>query len=134
MQDSFLVAWKSLERFDVSKDFGAWMRGVVRNKWREYLRKNNREIQIEDDVLEVMEQQMHDWQSQRQDGGPSVFLKLETCLKKLPEAMSHAIQLAYSEGLNSDEAAKRLDISSANLRKRLERARNKLKDCLNRTQ
>ena len=131
VQDAFVAAWKSMERFDITKDFGAWMRGVVRNKWREYLRKNSREVHLEDDILEVMEQQLHDWQSDRQDGGPSVFIKLETCLEKLPETMAVAVQITYTQGMNSDEAADQLNISSANLRKRLERARLKLKDCLN---
>ena len=130
VQESFVAAWKSMDRFDHSKDFGAWMRGVVRNKWREHLRKNNREVQLEDDALEVMESQAQGWQADRLDGGPSVFIKLENCLKKLPENMANAVKLSYTDGLTSDEAAEKLGISSANLRKRLERARLKLKDCL----
>jgi len=130
VQESFVAAWKGFERFDKDRDFGAWMRGFARNKWREYLRKNNREIQIEDDVLEMMERQIQGWQDERQDGGPSIFIKLDQCLKKLPGNMAEAVTLSYTDGLSSDEASAKLGISSASLRKRLERARLKLKDCL----
>ena len=130
VQDSFVSAWKNAERFDRNKDFGAWMRGFVRNKWYEYLRKNNREVQTEDNVLEMMENQAQNWQSDRQDGGPSIFIRLEQCLQKLPENLADAVKLSYTDGLTSDEASEKLNISSANLRKRLERARLKLKDCL----
>jgi RNA polymerase sigma-70 factor (ECF subfamily) len=132
VQESFVAAWKNMDKFDNTRDFGAWMRGVVRNKWREYLRKNKKETSLDDNSIETMEGIMQNWQSNRQDGGPSIFAKLEECLQKLPEAMATAIQLTYTVGLKSEEAAEQLDISSSNLRKRLERARLKLKQCLER--
>ncbi len=30
-QEAFLAAWKLIERFDPTKDFGAWVRGIARN-------------------------------------------------------------------------------------------------------
>lgn len=32
VQDAFVVAWRNLGTFDVTRDFGSWMRGIVRNK------------------------------------------------------------------------------------------------------
>jgi len=56
--------------------------------------------------------------------------KLEGCLKKLPETLSLAVQTFYYEGHSGEEAAEALDLNSATLRKRLERARTGLRECL----
>ena len=132
VQDSFVVAWGNKDKFDVTRDFLSWMRGIVRNKWKESLRKNKRLIPLEDDVLDSLEGQMRDWQFERQDGGPSIFIKLEDCLKKLPETLVEAVRSFYYDGSSTAESADELKISGASLRKRLERARVQLKECVSR--
>lgn len=130
VQDSFVAAWKNKDKFDITRDFGSWMRGIIRNKWREHLRKNRRSVPLDDDVLESMEADMRDWQSMRTDGGPSVFMRLEKCLSNLPDTLLQAVKSFYYEGNSTDEAAEVLSIGGATLRKRLQRARVSLKDCV----
>jgi len=130
VQDSFVVAWKNISKFEVTRDFGSWMRGIIRNKWREQLRKNKRQVSMDDEVLEGLEAEMRSWQSMRDDGGPSVFIKLEQCMKRLPETLMQAVTSFYYEGDSTDEAAEKLSIGGATLRKRLQRARVSLKDCI----
>ena len=130
VQESFVIAWENMERFDVTRDFGSWLRGIVRNKWRETMRRNNKEIALEDEALESMEAEMLTWQELRQDGGPGVFIRLEDCIGKLPEALVGAVKSFYYEGCSTGEAAEKLDIGGATLRKRLERARQALRQCL----
>lgn len=130
VQDSFVAAWQHMDRFDVSKDVGPWLRGILRNKWKEFLRKASRQVALDDDGLEALESEMLGWQELRRDGGPGVFVKLEGCLEKLPEGLSAPVQQFYYEEMNSEEAAESLEIASGTLRKRLERARQALRDCL----
>ncbi len=130
VQDSFVVAWSNMNKFEVTRDFGSWMRGIIRNKWREYLRKNNRQVAMDDDVLESIEMEMRQWQSIRDDGGPTVFIKLEQCMSRLPETLMQAVKCFYYDGHSTDEAAEKLSIGGATLRKRLQRARVSLKDCI----
>ena len=130
VQDSFVVAWKNMNKFEVTRDFSSWMRGIIRNKWREQLRKNKRHVSMDDEVLEGLEAEMRSWQSMRNDGGPSVFIKLEQCMKRLPETLMQAVTSFYYEGDSTDEAAEKLSIGGATLRKRLQRARVSLKDCI----
>ena len=130
VQESFVTAWENMDRFDVTRDFGSWLRGIVRNKWRETMRRNNKQIALEDDALESMEAEMLTWQELRQDGGPGVFIRLEDCISKLPEALMGAVKSFYYEGCSTDEAAEKLDIGGATLRKRLERSREALRQCL----
>lgn len=128
VQDAFVVAWKNLDTFDVTRDFGSWMRGIVRNKWREALRKNERLVVVEDETLESMEADASQWDALRDRGG--VFDRLEKCLKKLPETLAEAVKVFYYEELSGKEASEVLSVQSATLRKRLERARGGLKVCL----
>ncbi len=39
VQDAFLVAHRDLARFDATRDFGAWVRGIVRMKYLEWARR-----------------------------------------------------------------------------------------------
>ena len=129
-QDAFVSAWQHIHVFDVTRDFPAWMRGIIRNKWREWLRKSKRTTTIDDAALEHFEAEMKLWEAMKLGGGPSVFLTLETCLGELPDALSSAVTAYYKDGYKSDEAAEVLNINSSTLRKRLERARSSLKTCI----
>ena len=130
VQDSLVAAWEHQDRFDVTRDFGTWVRGIIRNKWRETMRRNAKQIALEDDALESMEAEMLTWQELRQDGGPGVFVKLEGCVEKLPEALLAAVREFYYKGSSTDEAAEELAVGGATVRKRLERAREALRHCL----
>lgn len=44
VQDAFVTAWQNIGKFDVTRDLPSWLRGIVRNKWREACRRGNREI------------------------------------------------------------------------------------------
>lgn len=130
VQDSLVTAWENQDRFDVTRDFGSWLRGIIRNKWRETMRRNNKQVAIEDEVLESMEAEMLTWQELRQDGGPGVFVQLESCVEKLPESLLGVVKCFYYEGQSTQEAAEELEIGGATVRKRLERAREALRQCL----
>lgn len=130
VQDAFVVAWRNLETFDVSRDFGSWMRGIVRNKWRELLRKNARQTALDEEKLEFLEADMRAWNGT--DSSSGLFDRLEDCLKKLPEALADAVKAFYYDGYTGDEAADILQVQGATVRKRLERARAGLRECLQR--
>ena len=55
VQDAFVAAWQTIGLFDVTRDFGSCMRGIVRNKWREDCRKHKREVVLEEPELAGLE-------------------------------------------------------------------------------
>ena len=128
VQDSFVAAWQTVGRFDVTRDFGSWLRGIVRNKWREDCRKHRREVLLEDPELAGLEESIRAWSAI--DGEAGLLDRLAECRGKLPEALSLAVHAYYDEERDGDEAASRLEISAATFRKRLERARTALRECL----
>lgn len=130
VQDAFVAAWKSLGRFDVTRDFGTWMRGIVRNKWRDHCRMAGRNREVTDADLEVMEFEMCQWEEARQNGNGQVFERLEICMKRLPETLATAVKAFYYDGLDGEGVAENLKVNAATVRKRLERARSALRECL----
>jgi RNA polymerase sigma factor CnrH len=126
VQDSFITAWQNIGKFDVTRDVACWLRGIVRNKWREACRRSGREVVMDEESLAALEQAVTSWQADR----PEIFDRLATCREHLPVPFAECVRLSYDEKLTSDEAAVRLGISSSTLRKRLERARTALRLCL----
>jgi RNA polymerase sigma-70 factor (ECF subfamily) len=132
VQDAFVAAWKNLGRFDVTRDFGAWLRGIIRNKWREHLRRHRREIDVDDATLDAWEARFAAWDKGSQSDNPELMDSLDDCLRRLPDAMAAAVRRFYYLEEAGDALAASLGIDSATLRKRLQRARQALRDCLDR--
>ena len=130
VQEAFIVAYQKINAFDVTRDFATWMRGIVRNKWREWLRKNKR-YELTESELSGIDADIAAWQGERAAGSSSVFDALEICLDRLPETLRETVDAFYYMGLSGDEAALRLGVAPAAIRKRLQRARAMLKDCVN---
>ncbi|MDX1680772.1 MAG: RNA polymerase sigma factor [Akkermansiaceae bacterium] len=126
VQDAFVTAWDNISKFDVTRDIGSWLRGIVRNKWRESCRRGKREIGMTHETLARIEHQISEWQADR----PEVFDRLSLCREQLPEALAQSVAAYYDEQLSTEEAASRLEINGATFRKRLERARQALRQCL----
>jgi len=132
VQDAFVTAWQNLSRFDVTRDFGAWMRGIVRNKWRDHLRRHNREVDVDDETLEAWENRFITWDDGCRSGKGELFELLDGCLRRLPEAMHEAVSRFYYQDTPGEAVAASLGIDPATLRKRLQRSREALRECLER--
>lgn len=128
VQDAFVAAWQTIGRFDVTRDFGSWLRGIVRNKWREDCRKHRREVSLGDPELVGLEEAVRAWSAG--DGEAGLLDRLADCRSKLPETLSLAVCAYYDDDRDGDGASAALGVSPATFRKRLERARAALRQCL----
>jgi RNA polymerase sigma factor (sigma-70 family) len=126
VQDAFVAAWQSLGKFDVTRDFAVWLRGIVRNKWREHCRLHAREVSLDEAALSRLEETLAPYDA----GDAELFARLAECRAKLPPPLAEAIRVFYDEERSSDDAAAALAMNPAALRKRLERAREALRLCL----
>lgn len=126
VQDAFVAAWQNVGKFDITRDFASWLRGILRNKWREHCRLHAREVAFDEETLSCLEATLAPFPT----GDAAIFDRLAECRAKLPPLMADAIRVCYDEELSGDDAAAALAINSATLRKRLERARDSLRHCL----
>jgi len=75
LQDALVAAWQNLGRFEVTRDFASWIRGILRNKWREHCRHQRREIALDDETLARLEETL----TIHRDGHAALFERLPTC-------------------------------------------------------
>ena len=128
VQDAFVAAWQTIGRFDITRDFGSWLRGIVRNKWRESCRSHRREVSLAEPELAGLEDVLRAWTAKAGEAG--LLERLADCRSKLPELLSQAVNAYYDENRDGEGAAALLGVPSSTLRKRLERARTALRTCL----
>ncbi|MEM7395709.1 MAG: sigma-70 family RNA polymerase sigma factor [Verrucomicrobiota bacterium] len=132
VQEAFLTAYKALEKFDPSRDFGAWMRGIVRNKFKEWVRKQAAYTPLSDQMMDSVDEEYHRL-DQAADGSEEIFLALRLCMKKLPDLMGKAVELFYMKRMSGQEVARELEVKEPVVRKRLQRAREQLSLCVTST-
>jgi len=129
VQDAFVAAYRTFPTYEEDRDFGKWMRGIVQHKCLDWFRKQKR-LPLPDTDLVDLELDIFAWQEARESGKASLFEALEDCLSLLPEKLRETVEAFYLHENSGEETAAKLNIPAATVRKRLERAREKLYECL----
>jgi RNA polymerase sigma-70 factor (ECF subfamily) len=132
-QETMLTAWRRLDQFDRSRPFGPWLRGIAAKLVLAERRKSSaRMLLCDEQVLEVIGRRLDE--VTRRPGGTldEKLDALRKCLKTLPKAYHAAVCLRYQEELSPPDIAARLAITCEAVKKRLQRARARLLDCLER--
>jgi RNA polymerase sigma-70 factor (ECF subfamily) len=130
-QETMLTAWRNLDKFDRSKPFGPWLRGIAANLSMAARRKGSREFRLlEPAMLEHLEGRFQELQRQPGDNLDEQLECLRDCLSRLPEPYRETIRLRYSEEIKGEALASRLNASIESVKKRLQRARERLLTCL----
>ena len=132
VQDALLVAHRDLARFDASRDFGAWIRGIVRMKYLEWARAR-RDGPLDGAVLDAIDHQHQAWDRAADEGREDASSAVRDCLKKLPSHLGETLDLFYRAEESCSAIAARLGITEVVVRKRLQRARECLAECIRRT-
>ena len=131
-QDAFLSAYRNLRSYRGGV-FKAWLMRIVRNATYDHLRRTKRrpETSIDANVvtfsntLESGERSPQEWAQSGELGEI-----ISHCLGSLTEDQRMAVVLVDIEGYQYDEAADYMGVSIGTVKSRLNRARAKLRDCL----
>jgi RNA polymerase sigma-70 factor (ECF subfamily) len=129
VQDAFVTAFLKLESFDAAKSFPAWMRGIIRFKSLEHVRRR-REVVLSHEELDLLDEAHRDWDRSAQDDN-ELFQVLAECLRRLPEILGNPVRMFYLEAMSGAAVAVALACNEATVRKRLQRARGELAVCVN---
>lgn len=132
-QETMLTAWRRLDDFDRSRPFGPWLRGIAARLVLAYRRQAARDLRLCDAaVLERIDFQMERLAAQPGDTWDDRLRCLRDCLSALPEPYAEVVRLRYREDLAVPQMAERLATNVETLKKRLQRARARLLECLER--
>ena len=126
----FLEVVKSIARFRGEADIKTWMFSIARHKWMDYLRKKNRRVQTE--VLSdlVGEQELASAKGiEEQYLDKELLERIYALLKEEPERTRSIVKLRI-EGYSFYEIAKTEKISESSARVIYFRAKEKIKECL----
>ena len=128
-QEAFLVSLENLPALRSASKFGPWLRKITQrlcSRWqrseayRQALREKLQQPQHTTELrgpLDVMEA--------KENGAI-----LRTAIERLPQSLREALVLHYFEGHSHTEAARSLGISHAALKKRLTRAKSRVREHL----
>jgi len=132
-QETLLVAWRRLDDFDRSRPFGPWLRGIAgRLVLAQRRRAATRAILCDEELLAHLEQRWEALQRQPGDTLEERLSGLRDCLDKLPPSYQEPVRLRYREELSLEKLAEQLRLSLETIKKRLQRGRARLLDCLQR--
>ncbi|MEY3039376.1 MAG: hypothetical protein RLZZ593_518 [Bacteroidota bacterium] len=132
VQESMLSAFNSLDQFRGEVTFGAWLKKIVINKSIRLKQKQHR-VLWKDPPQEFTtdhETSVYIDDDQELDYVSSSVKRVEQVLTKLPVQQSTIVKLYYYEGLEHAEIANYLDISEANCRTSLSRAKETMRKLL----
>jgi RNA polymerase sigma-70 factor (ECF subfamily) len=131
-QETNLTAWRNLEKYDRSLPFGPWLRGIAGKLVLAHRRKSARSAvaYCDEQSLEFLEAHFRKISSAPGDTWDDKLEALHKCLERLAEPARQVIDLYYREGLNCEQIAARVGHSLESIKKRLQRARGLLTECV----
>jgi len=142
VQDTLLAGIKNLERFDGSRDIKFWLRGIMRNKIVDQIRKSVREkkVDIDTEDEELLESFWFkysgiattnptpwEFDPRRSFDNGEFWEVFEGCLDEVKEPARQAFVLRVLEDQTTEEVCKVLGITPNYLWVLLHRAREQLK-------
>lgn len=142
VQDTFLAGIKALDRFDGSRDIKFWLRGIMRNKIVDQIRKSVKEhkVNIDNEDEELLESfwfkysgiattNPDPWQfNPRKFYDNTEFWKVfQECIDSVKDPARQAFVLRVLEDHTTEEVCKVMDIKPNYLWVLLHRAREQLK-------
>jgi RNA polymerase sigma-70 factor (ECF subfamily) len=132
-QETMLVAWRRLGECDQSRPFGPWLRGIARNLVLAHHRTRKAAgVTCDEAALERLEQQVQHIAQRTGDTWEDKTDQLHRCIGSLPDLYRQPIELRYLREREPDSVAAELGLTLEALKKRLQRARSLLLECLQR--
>ena len=139
VQDAFLKAYRSLDRFQGRSRFYTWLYRIVMNQCLDRKRrdKSNREVEWKDEVASHAADGAPPLLGDPAPGGPEAQVgRMElrkivaTAIDSLPEDARRTIQLREIDGLSYMEIAEALGIPKGTVMSRIHYARRRLQEIL----
>lgn len=134
VQETFLAAWRQLEEYDENTPFARWLRGIARYKILAHYRASRtaaRHVQILDpDRIAAIAAEFDRLIPRRGDAISDTLAALCECLAALEEGDHDIVRRTYEQRQTCRAIADQLGQTVEAIKKRLQRARARLRDCI----
>lgn len=127
MQESFLRAFTKMDTFQGNSSFGAWLKRIVVNQSISALNKNTK---LQEHSLEEEIYKLHDdglGNDLQEEGVDPMLRKVLSAMEGLKENYRIVLSLHLIEGYDYEEICEILNISYANCRTSISRAKESLR-------
>ncbi|MFK7930663.1 MAG: RNA polymerase sigma factor [Myxococcota bacterium] len=129
-QATSMRVWRPANTYTPGQPVKPWVFRIASNLARDRFRRDRRQV----DTIELEEELGADTFWRPEGHGQSIHPMsghdLERLILKLPDALREAFLLGAVEGLDHNELAEALDITPANARRRVSRARARLRELM----
>lgn len=129
-QESFIAAFRGLDKFKTGLSFEAWLIGIARHRvlghFRAIERRNHTDMKFREECLALIHNELQDVE---EEIGHEPLKRLMDCVEKLPERMRQVIR-ARLRGEDGTETASLLNTSRGAIYMLQLRANGQLKDCM----
>jgi RNA polymerase sigma-70 factor (ECF subfamily) len=146
LQETFLSAWRNLDRFEGKAQFGSWLYRVAVNAALMLLRSQKRhpQVAVEDVTAEALGEAAKDagpglgagtdWSRRPDEQFQSEELRrqIQLAVDQLPESQRSVFLMRDVDGLSTEETAELLGVSLTTVKTRLHRARLTLREAITR--
>lgn len=129
-QETFIAVYRNLGKFRKGEDFGAWLRGVARNKLYMFYRGRSRRGAAMERFREEVNREVEQEIDGATSGDTSENVeRLLGCIARLPERMRRVVR-AGLDGVRTSALAEEMETSPAAIYNLNYRAHQLLKECL----
>lgn len=126
-QETYLRGWQRLGDLSQAESFLPWLRQVARNQAIDHLRAGKyRETSLSPDDHRLSNRPDNSANPEQHALDTELNDWLREAIERVPEDTREVLMLFYMEGKSSQQVAALLGMSDANVRKRLQRARDAL--------
>lgn len=134
LQESFIAAWTSLDRFDPERPFHAWLRQIALNKCRDRGRRDKVRS-----IIRRLSSGLEEFAARARWANPEAAIATEEALARLDKAIAslplqlrEPLILTVFENLSHREAAQILSVSEKAIETRVYRAKQRLSSVVER--
>lgn len=132
-QESMIVAWRRLDECDLDRPFGPWLRGIASRLAIAHFRKQkSAPIVLQEAVLFAVERRFENISMLAGDTWDEKVVALRDCVDVLPDRQKDVINGRYFDDLPTQVLSERLEVTLETCKKRLQRGRTMLAECLKR--
>ena len=132
-QEVMLVAWRRFDDYDPNRPLAKWLRGIARKLILAHFSSlKKRPIYCNDSVLQILDDRLTYIDRQPGDAWKNKLAALDTCLERLPLSLRECTELFYKGDYKTEEIAQTVHSTREAVKKRLQRARTLIADCLRR--